>query len=176
MAKVYAVLCIQSFFLKLCTGLGSQTVTHRNYGILKKLSGEVVTLPWKLMDISYSERKTFPATFLPGEVWPFALHEGSQDNFFYLQCILIVCGTLRNLFESNFYKICVYFILKEIKRTLLEKMLTILPPHSAERCISPPFFFHPPALLDIPLSFKTCNPPSWHPSWKKTRFYDDALE
>ena len=42
--------------------------TCHNYSILKKLSWEVATLTWKLMGISYSERKTFPATFLPWEV------------------------------------------------------------------------------------------------------------
>ena len=128
MDKVYAVLCIQSFFLKLDTGLGFQTVTHCNYSVLKKLSWGVATFPWKLMDISYSKRKAFPVTFLHGEVWPFALHEGSQDDFFYLQCILNVSQTLLNLFEFNFYKIWIYFILKEITRTLLKKMFTILPP------------------------------------------------
>ena len=68
MDKVYAVLCIQSFFLKLDTGLGTQTVMHHNYGILNKLSWEVATFAWKLMDISYSKRKAFPVTFLHGEV------------------------------------------------------------------------------------------------------------
>ena len=41
------------------------------------------------MSISYSERKTFPATFLPGPVRP--LPEGSEDNFScakYLECVL----------------------------------------------------------------------------------------
>ena len=30
-------------------------------------------------------------------------------------------GALRNSFQFNFYMICTYFILKEIKRTLLKK-------------------------------------------------------
>ena len=41
---------------------------NRHYGILKKLSWEVAALTWKLIGILYSERKTLPATFSPGEV------------------------------------------------------------------------------------------------------------
>ena len=44
--------------------------------------------------------------------------------------------------------------------------------HSAERCFSPPFFFH------LPFFLETCTPPpfSWHPSRENTRFYDNTLE
>ena len=35
---------------------------------MKKLSSDVVTLATKPMDISYLERKPFPAAFLPGKV------------------------------------------------------------------------------------------------------------
>ena len=55
--------------------------------------------------------------------------------------------------------------------------------HSVERCISPPFFFHPPFLIP-PHFFRNmlpCNPPplpppSWHSSRENIRFYDDTLE
>ena len=82
------------------------------------------------MGISYSKRKTFPATFLPGPVRP--LPEGSEDNFScakYLECVL---RTMHNSFLFNFYMICIYFIVKKIKRTLLKKIniLTTFPSHN----------------------------------------------
>ena len=57
--------------------------SYRNYSILAKLSWELATLTWKLMAILYSERQPFT---LPGEVW--LLPKGSEDNLFYLWCIL----------------------------------------------------------------------------------------
>ena len=103
--------------------------SHHNYGILKKLSWEVATLAWKVMGNLFTKRKTFPATFSHGEVWP--LPEGSEDHFFYSWYISSVSlGHCIIHFNLNFtWFIYILYILKKIKRTLLKKIniLTILP-------------------------------------------------
>ena len=48
----------------------------------------MATFAWKLMGISFSERKSFPVTFLHGEVRNFP--EGSEDDFFICD-VLQVC-------------------------------------------------------------------------------------